>query len=83
MVKEVKEEKKEGTCVCEKYDLVWGGHPNVSCEFRKKVVEICLDLWGEENKIKMANNLMAVFRWESGGTFNLMFLIRQILEELV
>jgi len=58
-----------GTCVCRDYDLIWGGHPNVNCEFRKKVVEICKDLWGEENKIQMANNLMAVFRWESGGTF--------------
>ncbi|MCU7618766.1 peptidoglycan DD-metalloendopeptidase family protein [Chryseobacterium sp. PBS4-4] len=69
IVKEQNPEKKDDTCVCEKYDLIWGGHPNVDCAFRKKVVEICLDLWGEENKIKMANNLMAVFRWESGGTF--------------
>ncbi|NML70325.1 DUF4280 domain-containing protein [Chryseobacterium sp. RP-3-3] len=61
--------KNTGTCVCRDYDLIWGGHPNVNCEFRKKVVEICKDLWGEENKIQMANNLMAVFRWESGGTF--------------
>ncbi|SDI54359.1 hypothetical protein SAMN05421846_10984 [Chryseobacterium taeanense] len=59
--------KQDGKCLCQQYDLVWGN--KVSCEFRKKVVEICADLWGEENKIKMANNLMAVFRWESGGTF--------------
>ncbi|QIY91596.1 PAAR-like protein [Chryseobacterium gallinarum] len=61
--------QNNGTCVCKEYELIWGGHPNVSCEFRKKVVEICKDLWGEKNKIEMANNLMAVFRWESGGTF--------------
>ena len=68
-VGKVEVKKEDGICVCKQYDLVWGGHPNVSCEFRKKVVEICKDLWGEEDKIKMANNLMAVFRWESGGTF--------------
>jgi murein DD-endopeptidase MepM/ murein hydrolase activator NlpD len=60
---------KNDKCLCQQYDLIWGGHPNVNCAFRKKVVEICKDLWGEENKIKMANNLMAVFQWESGGTF--------------
>lgn len=67
----VKEEApiKIEKCLCQQYDLIWGGHPNVNCEFRKKVVEICRDLWGEKNKIKMANNLMAVFRWESGDTF--------------
>ena len=69
LVKLAKQEKKDDTCVCKRYDLIWGGHPNVDCAFRKKVVEICKDLWGEENKIKMANNLMAVFKWESGGTF--------------
>lgn len=60
------EQKKEETCVCKQYNLIWGN--KVSCEFRKKVVEISQDLW-PNNHMKMANNLMAVFRWESGGTF--------------
>lgn len=47
--------------------LIWGSA--VSCDFRKKLIEICADLWGEEKKVFMANNLMAVFAWESGGTF--------------
>lgn len=55
------------TCLCKQYNLIWG--QKVSCDFRKKVVAICKDLWGDENKIKMANNLMAIFQWESGGTF--------------
>ena len=63
------EKKEDNKCICEQYRLIWGAHPNISCGFRKKVVEICADLWGEDNKIKMANNLMAVFKWESGGTF--------------
>ncbi|MCS3532784.1 peptidoglycan recognition family protein [Chryseobacterium sp. JUb7] len=69
VVKVFEPEKKEEepVCDCKKYDLIWGN--KVSCEFRKKVVEICADLWGEQDKIRMANNLMAVFQWESGGTF--------------
>ncbi|WP_111893491.1 TIGR02594 family protein [Acinetobacter sp. MB5] len=54
-------------CVCKQYDLIWGA--KVNCEFRKKVVAIASELWGEEKKIKMANMLMAVFAWESGFTF--------------
>ena len=47
--------------------LIWGN--KVSCEFRYKVLNIAKNLWGEDKKIEMANNLMAVFAWESGGTF--------------
>lgn len=56
-----------GPCVCQKYDLIWG--KKVSCEFRKKVVEICAALWGEDRKIEMANGLMAVMNVETGGSF--------------
>lgn len=55
-------------CVCKQYDLIYGR--KVSCAFRKKVVEICSELWGENCKIQMANKLMAVMEWESGGTFS-------------
>ncbi|AUC76030.1 hypothetical protein [Olleya sp. Bg11-27] len=47
--------------------LIWG--KKVSCQFRDKVIKIAEKLWGEGKKIEMANNLMAVFAWESGGTF--------------
>ncbi|MBL3658993.1 SH3 domain-containing protein [Fulvivirga sediminis] len=47
--------------------LIWGN--KVSCQFRAKVIQIAKNLWGEERKIEMANNLMAVFAWESGETF--------------
>ncbi|KAF2333764.1 M23 family metallopeptidase [Flavobacterium daemonense] len=56
-----------GTCVCKDYDLIWGN--KVSCDFRKKVVEICKDLWAV-NYLEMANNLMAVMAWETGETFS-------------
>lgn len=57
----------ESECVCKKYDLIWGA--KVSCEFRKKVVQICEELWGEEKKIEMANGLMAVMAVETSNTF--------------
>ncbi|SHH85037.1 N-acetylmuramoyl-L-alanine amidase, partial [Flavobacterium johnsoniae] len=58
--------QKKEACVCKEYDLIWGN--KVTCEFRKKVIEICKDLW-KDNYLEMANNLMAVFYWETGGTF--------------
>lgn len=56
-------------CVCkEKYkDLVWG--EKVSCDFRKKVVQICGELWGESRKMEMASGLMAVMKVETDGSF--------------
>ncbi|SUV53256.1 hypothetical protein [Bergeyella zoohelcum] len=66
-VGETKKKEEKGTCVCKQYDLVWGN--KVSCEFRKKVVEICAELWGENRKIEMANGLMAVMNVETAGSF--------------
>ena len=67
IVSEPPEKKEEKVCDCKKYDLIWGD--KVSCEFRKKVVEICADLWGEDRKINMANGLMAVINVETSATF--------------
>ncbi|WET49288.1 peptidoglycan DD-metalloendopeptidase family protein [Chryseobacterium indologenes] len=53
-------------CECEEFKLIWG--KKVSCKFRKKVVAIAKDLWPNDYK-NMANNLMAVFAWETGETF--------------
>ena len=68
IIKETKQEKK-ASCICqEQYkDLIWGG--KVSCEFRKKVVQICAELWGENRKMEMANGLMAVMKVETDGSF--------------
>ncbi|WP_261510976.1 hypothetical protein [Chryseobacterium paludis] len=59
----------DGVCICkEKYkDLVWG--EKVSCDFRKKVVQICGELWGESRKMEMASGLMAVMKVETDGSF--------------
>ncbi|MDF2830966.1 hypothetical protein [Chryseobacterium indoltheticum] len=62
-------QESPSNCVCkEQYkDLIWGG--KVSCEFRKKVVQICAELWGESRKLEMANGLMAVMKVETWGSF--------------
>nr|WP_317200877.1 TIGR02594 family protein [uncultured Psychrobacter sp.] len=55
-----------GACICKAHNLIWGA--KVDCDFRKKVIEISQDLWPDDY-LAMANNLMAVFAWESGETF--------------
>lgn len=58
--KDKKEEK--GVCVCKDSNLIWGS--KVSCEFRKKVVEIAKRLG------KDPNLLMAGMALETGKTFS-------------
>ncbi|WP_459926565.1 hypothetical protein [Flavobacterium covae] len=60
-------DNKTGICFYKQNDLIWGN--KVSCDFRKKVVQICAELWGESKKIEMANGLMAVMRVETRETF--------------
>lgn len=57
-----------GTCVCKDYDLIWGS--KVSCEFRKKVVEISKKLGLPQENNEGANWLMAVMALETIGTFD-------------
>ena len=63
-IKEVKRvQLEEGCkCLCKQYDLIWGN--KVSCEFRKKVVEIAKRLG------KDPNLLMAGMALETGTTFS-------------
>lgn len=60
--------KTNSTCLCKQYDLILGN--KVDCDFRKKVVEICKNLWGEGRKIEMANNLMVIMYFETAKTFS-------------
>jgi hypothetical protein len=55
---------RTGTCVCKDYDLTWGGHPNVSCDFRKKIVAI------SKRQNFDPNHLMAVMGAETQFTFS-------------
>ena len=56
------EKKSDSKCVCKDYDLIWGN--KVSCDFRKKVVEIAKRLG------KDPNLLMAGMALETGKTFS-------------
>jgi hypothetical protein len=58
---DVWESKKSENCVCREYDLIWGN--KVSCDFRKKVIEIAKRLG------KDPNLLMAGMALETGKTF--------------
>ncbi|PWN66519.1 peptidoglycan recognition protein family protein [Chryseobacterium oncorhynchi] len=60
--------KPKSTCLCKQYDLILGN--KVDCSFRKKVVEISKELWGEGRKIEMANNLMVIMYFETAKTFS-------------
>ncbi|MFC7773126.1 LysM peptidoglycan-binding domain-containing protein [Flavobacterium sp. GCM10027622] len=64
---EKKDEKKTG-CICKDYDLIWGN--KVSCDFRKKVVEVAKNLGLPQEKNEGANWLMAVMALETGRTFS-------------
>ncbi len=61
---ELEDKEKESQCEI----LLWGS--KVNCEFRKKLIEICSDLWGEDKKLFMANEMMACMYVETSGTFS-------------
>ncbi|GJM52632.1 hypothetical protein [Capnocytophaga catalasegens] len=65
-VERVELEKKE--CICKQYDLIWGN--KVSCEFRKKIVEIAKEIGLPQEKNKGANWLMAVIALETATKFS-------------
>ena len=55
-------------CLCKQYDLIWGN--KVSCEFRKKVVEIAKEIGLPQEKNEGANWLMAVIALETAKKFS-------------
>lgn len=62
------EKKKVPACVCKEYDLIWGNE--VTCDFKKKVVEIANNLGLPKAKNEGANWLMAVMALETQRTFS-------------
>lgn len=72
----------KSTCMCKELysDLYWGGQ--VSCEFRKKVMQISAELWGESKKNEMADGLMAVMNVETAGSFKAHQIMGQDLKDV-
>ena len=65
------EEKKESTeCFCKKKENQFYWSDKLTCRERKKVLEVCSELWGEENKSVKASELMSIIHLESAGTFS-------------
>lgn len=60
--------KSSSTCVCKENQFRWGN--KLSCDERKKVLQVCAELWGEENKKQKASELMSVMHLETNKTFN-------------
>jgi len=81
-VQKTEKPEKQGSCICqEQYkDLVWG--EKVSCEFRKKVVQICSELWGESRKMEMASGLMVVMNVETASSFKAHQIMGQTLKNV-
>jgi hypothetical protein len=57
-----------GKCVCKEYDLIWGD--KVSCDFRKKVVEMSKNLGLPQKNNEGANWLMTIMALETAYTFS-------------
>ena len=65
------EEKKESTeCFCKKKENQFYWSDKLTCKERKKVLEVCSELWGEENKSVKASELMSIIHLESAETFS-------------
>ena len=63
-----KQDTISSSCICKASNLILGN--KVDCAFRKKVIKICKDLWGDGRKIEMANNLMVIMYFETAKTFS-------------
>lgn len=67
-VKNVPVSPKTETCICKENQFNWGN--KLTCEERKKVLQVCAELWGEQNKKERASELMSVMHLETNRTFN-------------
>jgi hypothetical protein len=56
--------KKKGSCACKENNFYWSNM--LTCDERKKVLQVCAKLWGEDKKKDKASELMAVMHLETG-----------------
>lgn len=57
--------KKNGVCECKENNFYWSN--KLTCEERKKVLQVCANLWGEANKKQKASELMSIIHIETGN----------------
>ncbi len=62
--------KEETECFCKKKENQFYWSNKLTCEGRKKVLQVCANLWGEKDKTQKASELMAIIHVETAATFN-------------
>ncbi|SHI91374.1 C40 family peptidase [Flavobacterium terrae] len=71
-VADSKTTKKESTNVCfckqEENQFYWSDR--LTCDQRKKVLEVCASIWGESKKKEKASELMSVMHLETANSFS-------------
>ncbi|MBS7255111.1 PAAR-like protein [Flavobacterium branchiicola] len=65
---EMAEVQTNEVCACKENNFYWSSR--ITCDERKKVLEVCANIWGEENKIEKASMLMSIMHLETGKTFS-------------
>lgn len=69
-VDDAKDVKKgaKGACACKENNFYWSN--KLTCDERKKVLEVCANIWGEDKKKDKASELMAIMHLETINTFS-------------
>ncbi|MDR7212203.1 hypothetical protein [Flavobacterium piscis] len=65
---EMAEVQTSKVCVCKENNFYWSSR--ISCDERKKVLEVCAGLWGETKKVEKASELMSIFHLETASSFS-------------
>ncbi|MET2996890.1 CHAP domain-containing protein, partial [Flavobacterium columnare] len=65
-----KKEEKKGGCFCKQEENQFYWSDKLTCDQRKKVLEVCQELWGEKNKKEKASQLMSIMYIETNKTFS-------------
>jgi hypothetical protein len=61
-----KAEKKDGTCVCKQQENQFYWSDKLTCDQRKKVLQVCKNLWPASKANEKASELMAIMHLETG-----------------
>lgn len=68
--KTTKKNEEKNVCFCKKDENQFYWSDKLTCEQRKKVLEVCASIWGESKKKEKASELMSVMHLETGKTFS-------------
>ncbi|MGN7989282.1 PAAR-like protein [Pedobacter sp. 22226] len=63
-----RQEGGNSKCYCKENSFHWSNR--LTCEQRKKVLQVCAELWGEDKKKEKASELMSVMHLETNNTFS-------------